>query len=222
MSEKLYQVWDGSNWYTNLFLRVYDWFALGFSCRYILGCKSENIIKLYNKHVSRNHLDLGCGTGFFLDRCRFPASNPNITLVDINPFSLKIAEKRLARYQLKIYVADVLKSMDFCNGSFDSVSLSHLLHCLPGDMSSKGVIFNNLKKCLTPSSVIFGSTFLADDTRLNRSTNMMFKLANKMRYMNNLSDNIDGLSELLKLHFTEYEIETIGCVAMFWARNKRS
>ena len=221
MGEKPYTAWDGSVWYTNLFLRIYDWFALGFTCRFIWGCKSENIVKLYNEHVSSNHLDLGCGTGFFLDKCTFPTNNPNITLVDLNPYPLNIAKKRLARYKPRIHAADVLKPLDLGNSGFDSIGLTHLLHCLPGDIRSKGIVFDNLKELLTPFGVTFGSTFLTKGTRHNKLTKIMFWLTNRMGFMANMKDDIEGLSELLKLHFSEYDIKMIGCEAVFWARNRR-
>ena len=66
MSETPQKAWDGTMWYANPFLGIYDWFALGFTCRFIWGCEAKNIVDLYNKHVSGNHLDIGCGTGYFL------------------------------------------------------------------------------------------------------------------------------------------------------------
>lgn len=222
MGEKRQTAWDGSIWYTNPFLRIYDWFALGFTCRFIWGCKSENILELYNKHVSGNHLDIGCGTGFFLDKCRFPTENPVITLVDLNPYALEIAKKRLARYRPRIHAGDILQPLEIGNNGFDSIGLTHLLHCLPGDMKSKGIVFTNLKALLSPSGVIYGSTFLANGTRYHRLTRIMFWLTNRIGFMTNKNDDVAGLSELLKQHFAEYDIKIIGCEAVFWARNKRT
>ncbi len=39
-------------------------------------------LTLYDQYVSANHLDIGVGTGYFLDHCRFPAANPRLALMD--------------------------------------------------------------------------------------------------------------------------------------------
>lgn len=161
MNNGIQKAWDGSLWYTNIFLKIYDWFALGFSCRFIWGCKADNITDLYNQHVTGNHLDIGIGTGYFLDRCTFPVDKPQITIVDLNPYALGIAKKRLARYNPEAHIRDVLKPLNIGNRRFDSIGLAHLFHCLPGNIESKGVVFQNIKELLKPGGVVFGSTFLS-------------------------------------------------------------
>jgi SAM-dependent methyltransferase len=221
MAEISQKRWDGSAWFTNFFMSIYDWFALGINCRFIWGCKSENIIELYNEHVSGNHLDIGCGTGYFLNKCSFPNNNPTITLFDLNPRSLKIAAKRLKRYRPATYAGDILQPLEIGNHTFDSIALVHLLHCLPGDMKSKEPAIQNIKKCLTTSGIIFGSTFLSKGTRYNKFTEMMFRLSNRTGFMSNKNDDLESLSGLLKRHFEDYNIRIIGCEAVFWVKNKR-
>ena len=218
MNDNFQKAWDGSSWCTNIFLKIYDWFALGFTCPFIWGCKAENIIRLYNQHMTGNHLDIGIGTGYFLDKCVFPVKKPEITIIDINPFALKMAKKRLARYNPGGYVRDVLKPLDIGNVLFDSIGLAHLFHCLPGDMKSKGIVFHNLKKLLKPGGVIFGSTFLTGGTSQNIVTKIMFWLTNRIGFMHNKQDNLEAFSRLLKYHFPVYSIHTLGSEILFWAR----
>ena len=66
------QVDAGQAVYTKGNLAAYDLFVLGISNRYIWKCPSVRIKEHYNQHLSSNHLDVGVGTGYFLDQCRFP------------------------------------------------------------------------------------------------------------------------------------------------------
>ena len=215
MSTNHQKAWDGSEWYTNAFLGIYDWFVLGLHCRFFWGCSSKRILDLYNQHVSGNHLDIGVGTGYFLDKCRFPVDSPRLALVDLNPHSLDIARKRLARYRPETYRRDVLQSLDIGGPKFDSISITHLLHCLPGDMDSKGAVFPNLKSLLNPGGTLFGCTFLYDTEHRSLRASVMFSLANRMGFMFNKHDDLAGLSRQLENHFAEYSIEISGCEAIF-------
>lgn len=77
------QVHAGQAVYTRNILSAYDILVLGLSNRYIWQCPSARIESLYNTHVSANHLDVGVGTGYFLDRCRYPATKPRVALMDL-------------------------------------------------------------------------------------------------------------------------------------------
>ena len=45
--------------YTPLTLKVYDWFVLGFSNRYLWRCPTSELEALYDRNVSAHHLDIG-------------------------------------------------------------------------------------------------------------------------------------------------------------------
>ena len=98
--------------YTPFLLRVYDVWVLGVSNRLAWRCPSRRLVEWYNRHVGRRHLDIGVGTGYFLDRCRFPDGPPQrLTLVDRNPNSLTWAAERVERYQPETFEADVLQPL---------------------------------------------------------------------------------------------------------------
>ena len=172
----------------------------------------------YSKHVSGNHLDVGTGTGYFLDKCRFPVESPRLTLVDLNPRSLDMAQIRLARYHPEVYCRDVLRPLGIGDSGFDSMSITHLLHCLPGDMDSKGVVFHNLKPLLNPGGVLFGCTFIQQRSEHKLLASVLSLFANKLGFMSNKNDDVSGLSRQIEKHLSEYSIETVGCEALFWAR----
>lgn len=60
--------------YTKRVLHVYDLFVLGFSNRFVWRCPTPALLAHYDRHVTANHLDVGVGTGYFLDRCHFPSA----------------------------------------------------------------------------------------------------------------------------------------------------
>src|SRR5437899_2107118 len=84
--------------YNNAVLAVYDFYVLGISNSFAWKCKTMRILERYNRYVSSNHLDVGVGTGFYLDRCTFPTPTPKITLGDPNTNCLEKASKRIRRY----------------------------------------------------------------------------------------------------------------------------
>ncbi len=208
----------GAAIYSRLLLSVYDLYVLGFSNRFVWRCPSRLILDFYNQHVSARHLDVGVGTGYFLDKCTFPIPDPIIALVDLNPNSLQFAARRLQRYRPSIYVANVLEPLQIEPADFDSIAINYVLHCLPGEISSKAVVFPNLKRLLRPGGVIFGSTILGKGVKHNVLAKRLMQIYNSKRIFSNLHDDGDDLESVLKTNFREYTIHVVGCVAFFVGR----
>jgi SAM-dependent methyltransferase len=190
--------WSGKAPYTRFFLSIYDWFALECHCRLIWQCSASHIVEFYNQNVSGNHLDIGVGTGYFLDKCRFPHNNPRLALIDINPNSLVRAKKRLKRYQPSIHQINILEPISLNMHGFDSIGLSHVLHCLPGNMETKEIVFKNILPLLNPGGIVFGTTFLFHGTKRNLLATTTFWLANRLGFMSTQQDSLVGLTRSLK------------------------
>src|SRR5262245_46844116 len=127
--------------YTPARLALYDAAILGLSCRLIWHCPKRRFLDLYNHHVGARHLDVGVGTGYFLDRCRFPVERPAITLLDLSEACLAKAARRIGRYSPEVRRANVLEPLDLGEARFDSVGVNGVLHCLPAAMDEKaGVV----------------------------------------------------------------------------------
>jgi 2-polyprenyl-3-methyl-5-hydroxy-6-metoxy-1,4-benzoquinol methylase len=212
------EMWSGRSLYTRLFLAVYDWLALGLHCRFLWDCPADNMLELYNQNITGNHLDVGVGTGYFLERCKFATANPRLALLDLNPDCLERAGKRVARYNPVKYQKNVLAPIDIDTQKFDSIGMMNLLHCLPGDIRSKSLVFENLKALLNDGGVIFGSTILYRNVKRNLLATCTLKLGNRMRFMTNLHDDSDVLKQVLSQHFSQSMVKVIGCVALFWCR----
>jgi hypothetical protein len=186
-----------------------------FENAFVWKCPSRLLLDHYNRHVSGNHLDVGVGTGYLLDKCRFPVHDPALALMDLNPNSLRFTSARIRRYRPTTYLADVLEPIKFELPPFDSIGLNYLLHCLPGSMVDKGRVFGNLKPFLNPAGVLFGTTILGQGVEFNLLGRLFMALYNSRQILNNGDDNLADLEEALERNFAEYFVRRVGCVAFF-------
>lgn len=212
------QVEAGQAVYTKAMLKVYDLFVLGFSNRLIWRCPSKHILALYNRHVTSNHLDVGVGTGYFLDRCTFPTGRTRVALMDLNPTCLEAARKRIERYRPEVYRANVLEPISLTSSKFDSIGLNYLLHCLPGTIRSKGTVFQHLKALLNPGGVMFGATLLHAGVHRSKAAQRLMAFYNSKGIFTNQQDDFDGLKEVLSRYLTAVEIDVVGCAVLFSGR----
>ena len=208
----------GAAAYTPFTLALYDLAVLRLSNSVVWQCSSHVLLDFYNQHISDSHLDIGVGTGYFPDRYRFPSTAPKIALFDLNPHSLAKAAKRLRRYNPSCYLGNVLQRIDVGMSEFDSISLNYLLHCLPGNLASKSIVFSHVKPLLREGGVLFGSTILGEGVRHNPLAKQLMKIYNAKGIFSNLSDRQSDLEAGLKAHFEEHTIHIVGCVALFSAR----
>jgi ubiquinone/menaquinone biosynthesis C-methylase UbiE len=204
-------------------LRLYDWFVLGISNRFVWRCPTRHLEELYRAHLSRNHLDVGAGTGYFLDRCgplvtASDASPPRIVLMDLNPNCLQTAAVRIARYRPQSLQRNVLEPIRFEGAGFDSIALNYVLHCLPGTMAEKSAVFDHLRPLLAPGGVICGSTILAGGVAPNLMARQLMAAYNRKGIFGNRNDSLEALQAALARRFESWEVQTRGCVALFWGR----
>ena len=156
----------GAAAYTPFSLAFYDLAVLGLSNSFIWQCPTRLILDFYNEHISDKHLDVGVGTGYFLDRCQFPSTAPTVALLDLNPNSLAATAKRLRRYAPASHLGNVLEPINIGSSGFGSIGLNYLLHCVPGNLESKSIVFGHLKPLLKEGGVVFGSRSWAGTFRI--------------------------------------------------------
>ena len=212
------QVEAGQAVYTKSTLSAYDIIVLGISNRYIWKCPSARIEEHYNKYISANHLDVGVGTGYFLDRCRFPSESPRVVLMDLNPNTLDFASNRISRYAPETYIQNILEPISADIPRFDSVSLNYLLHCVPGAITKKAVAFDHLISLMIPGATIFGATILQIGVPRNWAAVQLMKLYNEKGIFSNSSDDLEGLERALNERFVDVSLKVVGCVALFSGR----
>jgi ubiquinone/menaquinone biosynthesis C-methylase UbiE len=209
------EVAAGAAIYTKFTLLFYDLQVMYFENRFVFKCPTRNIINFYNRNISNKHLDVGVGTGYFLDKCTFSSNNPTIHLMDLNFNSLQRTAKRIKRYNPVIHQWNILELIRTDLPLFDSICISNILHCLPGDFDDKEIVFINLKRFLSSNGTMFGLTILGENIRKGILYKIFNNLYNKYHIFSNKKDNIDKLEKILKSNFRKYELEVIGSVAFF-------
>ena len=201
--------------YNKLTLAAYDFWVLGVSNRWVWKCPTEKLLIHFNQHISANHLDVGVGTGYFMDRCTFPSDSPRIALMDMNENSLSASEKRIQRYKPTLYQRNILQKIEFDEKKFESISLNYVLHCLPGDMSYKCDSVDNLLELVVEGGVIFGSTILSSGVPVSGMAKRLMTIYNAQKTFTNRKDSYEQLEAQLQKRLKQVNIKTYGCVAMF-------
>ena len=109
--------------YSPWVLRAYDAWVHGVSNRCFWRCSTDRILGLYDENVGARHLDVGVGTGYFLDRCSFPVRSPDLHLLDLNPHCVEWVRRRVDRYSATCHRSDVLEPLQTLRaaGLFDSI-----------------------------------------------------------------------------------------------------
>ena len=211
--------YDGQKIYKPWVLRVYDIFVLFLSNRYIWKCHSKYQLKQYEKYTSNNHLDIGVGSGYYLSKhyAERPKENVSITLADLNQNSLHFAENRIKKHNPALLQLDIMQplSPEIKSQKYDSIGINYLLHCLPGEMKNKDIVFKNIADILNPSGVCFGATLVNDYK--NKVAIKLAGIYNKKGVFSNQKDTKESLEENLKKYFSSFETQQIGSVVLFKA-----
>ena len=103
-------------------------------------------------------------------------------------------------------------------GTFESVGLNWLLHCLPGNIATKSVVFDHARTVLAPGGVVFGSTVLSGGVRHTRWSRWMMERLNRDGTFTNRDDDLVGLTTQLDQRFDSAQVEVVGAVGIFSAR----
>jgi SAM-dependent methyltransferase len=205
----------GQSDYSAALLRLYDPLVLGPIARFVWRFPVEEHAHFYPEHIRLNHLDVGPGTGYFLEHSGLPEGS-KVTILDPNPDVLRYVKRRLRQLDVTAVEADVLKPFPM-RGPFDSVGLSMVLHCLPGPMERKALAIENIARVMAPEGVLFGASVLgtsAPHTRLSRAFLWAF---NRRGAFSNLDDTEAGLHDILGRWFHNVELKTVGGIAVFVA-----
>ena len=201
--------------YTPLTLKLYDKAVLGLSCRWLWKCTSSELLANYQQHISGNHLDVGVGTGYFLDKVSFPSAQPRIVLMDLNPNSLSACADRIQRYQPQTQRSNVLEPVSFDGQGFDSLAMNLLLHCLPGSMNEKVAALDNLLPLMNPGATVFGATLLQGGVERSGMAKGLMKLYNVKGVFSNQDDSLEGLKQELERRMDNVSVEPVGCMGLF-------
>lgn len=203
--------------YTQKSLSIYDLFVTRFSNRFVWQCPRQTLIQFFRENTSHNHLDIGVGTGYFLQQLHLIPGKQRIGLLDLNKHCLDCAAENLKSFHPEVYQHDIFEPFISITKKFDSVSINYVLHCLPGTMIQKAQAFDNIKAVLNPGGKLFGTTILGKGPRHNFLAKKLLGIYNHKKIMHNSNDEKETLANELKKRFAKVEIKMNGSVAMFVA-----
>ncbi len=212
--------YKGQSGYNPFMLAIYDPWVLGFMSRAVWHLPIAPVIERYRANLRHRHLDVGPGTGYFIEKAA-PPTDIEITLLDPNPHVLRRTRKRLARFRPVTVQADVMKPLPVA-GPFDSAALSFVLHCLREPDENKAIAVRNIADVLTPDGVLFGGTIVGTGEEHSKPARAFLRAANKEGGFDNLGDTVAGTQQMLSASFSEVQVEKVGSAAMFVAVGPRS
>lgn len=197
--------------YNGLTLRVYDLAVLGLTNSLIWRCPTERLVKHYRKHAGPAHLDIGPGTGYYLERI----DARSISLLDLNDSSLNAATERIgSQAEVRSLRQSFFDAVD-SNLAFDSIGLNFLLHCIPD--TSKWNRLGELREHLAPGGTIFGSTVIPDRTEANAVAVLLNGIYNRLGVFGNSDDTTADITNALQ-GLNNVQVTRVGQVVMFSAQ----
>ena len=210
----------GQSDYTRPLLTLYDPLVLGLVARSVWRCPTSRLVEGYRQHIRDRHLDVGPGTGYFIENSGLP-DRSRVTILDPNTTVLDHASRRLRRLDVRAVEADVLKPLPV-EGPFDSAALHLVIHCLPGPLPRKAAAVANVAAVLAPTGVLFGASVLGTSGPHTWSSRRVLGAFNRRAAFDNLNDSEEGLREILAASFEHVDLETVGSIAIFAATNPRT
>jgi SAM-dependent methyltransferase len=211
--------YKGQAGYNPFLLAIYDPWVLGFMARAVWRCPTPPVVERYRRNLGRRHLDVGPGTGYFIEKAA-PPPGTEVTLLDPNPHVLRRTSQRLAAMHPTTVEADVMKPLPV-DGAFDSAALNYVLHCLRGPDANKAIAIRNVADVLTPDGVLFGGTVLGSSEHHTPQARAILRAFNRRGAFDNLGDTAAGLRQVLGESFQTVEVVVIGSVAHFTATGPR-
>jgi hypothetical protein len=202
--------------YTRRFLAIYDTLILGFYLRWVWRCPRALLAERYRLHTGARHLDVGPGTGYFLDVAELHEGTA-ITLLDPNPEVLAYAAQRLGRHAPSTVRADACEPLPIV-GPFESAALNLVLHCIEGE-GRKAAALRHVAATLDEDGLLFGASVIGTPEAHSRLGRTALAALNRRGIFSNLADTEAGLRDMLSEAFDDVVLERIGAVAVFTARH---
>ena len=212
--------YKGQSGYNAAMLAIYDVWVLKFMTKAVWKVPVAQGVDRYRQHMGHRHLDVGPGTGYFIEKAD-PPRDTEITLLDPNQTVLRHVAKRLEERHPITVEADVMKPLPV-DGPFDSAALSFVLHCLRGPEGNKAVAVRNIADVLSPEGVLFGGTVLGLQGNHTKPALAFLRAANKQGDFDNVDDTAEGLRRILEMSFSAVDVDVVGSAALFAAARPRS
>ena len=159
----------------------------------------------------------------------------NLTLLDYDENPLRLAKNNLIKHgfdeqKIKTICTDILQlkpelfERNGIKDAFDSISMSFLLHCVPGPMNEKfPTILNNLSCVIDEDTRLFGSCFCNPTEEMLNGLSFLRRFiicnAQKSADVDNKNDKVEDVQQILNDHFHSSYTEQLGIVTVYQATN---
>ena len=100
---------------------------------------------------------------------------------------------------------------------FHSIGMNYLLHCLPGTITSKVIVFDSSQAFDSEGCPLFGGTILHRGVKHTVISRQLLAFYDRKGILCNIEDDYAGLQEALAGRFSRFSLETRGAVAIFTA-----
>lgn len=208
--------------YSHVILELYNFLILKLSSVLIWRCRTQRLIQLYRSHVSRQHLEVGVGTGYLLNRAVFPSHWVTLHILDCNAKVLRHAYYRLARYNPVMVLCDLMSDDWPALPKQQSIGMNYVWHALEGSLQERGRVFGKLAAQLSENGVLFGSSVVGIHDRMPKLSQQVSRHWLRVGLFNNQSDQPDTLRAILKEYFLEVSVWQEGQVMLFVAKHPKS
>lgn len=205
----------GQRFFSVMSHRFYDLGLYSFVTEQIWGCSTARLLDNYVEHISDTHLEVGVGTGYFLNRTLCPEHTQRLVLLDLNSRCLAKSAIRLDSFGPQLRQHDICLPM-IDQQRFKSVGINYVLHCVPGGIQSMRKVCANLHAVLHADGVLFGATVL-DHRHAGWAARLMNKLLQVCGIFHNADHDLAGLRAALEACFSRVELQLVGNTAVFQA-----
>lgn len=205
--------------------RLYDAGLYRFVTGQIWRCPTQCLMDNYADNVSDNHLEIGVGSGYFLERTLCADIVRRLVISDLNRSCLAKSAARLELHEPQIRRHNILKPFTSLGAStpasigprFTSVGMNYVLHCIPGSIVKNQCIFRHIHSVLEEGGIFFGATLLRHDPGGGVASWLLMRLLNSVGIFNNAHHTLGELRAVMQSLFSSVEISMVGDAAIFRA-----
>jgi SAM-dependent methyltransferase len=199
--------------------------VLGLVNTYAWKCDTaKHLLPLFRDSLGAKHLDIGVGTGYYLQHAGIPAGT-HVALCDLSPTALEAARARIPPGVDvgAVIEADVLQPLPTAD-RYDSASMFFLVHCLPGPVRRKAIVFDHIRRNLTADGVLAGATVLGPRKGwVDGWFGAMIRwFVVRDGIMDNEGDDAETLVAALHANFKIVKTEVVGAVLLWKAQQPLS
>jgi hypothetical protein len=211
--------YKGQSGYNAAMLAIYDVWVLKFMTKAVWKVPVALGVDRYRQHMGHRHLDVGPGTGYFIEKADQPRDT-EITLLDpIRPcFATWRSDSRHGiRSPLRPTSWSPSRSTDR-----STPRLSASYSTAFAGQRVKAVAVRNIAHVLDPEGILFGGTVLGLQGDHTKSARAFLRAANKPGGFDNVDDTAEGLRRILEMSFSAVDVDVVGSAALFAAARPRS